>query len=88
LKIHSFSQFFLKLFSFIYRRSSSSGDSITKMLSCGGTGGSVMKPMLQKRNSGPWVIKGTSSQKYLWIRLALFERILAGMIENIVGNHL
>ena len=45
-----------------------------------------MNPIPQKRNS--WVIKGASSQKYLWIRLALFERILAGIIETIVENHL
>ncbi|EFX65737.1 hypothetical protein DAPPUDRAFT_332886 [Daphnia pulex] len=70
------------------KRSSSSGDSITRMLSCGGTGGSGIKPILQKRNSGSWLSKGTSTQKYLWIRLALFERILAGIIEHIVENHL
>jgi hypothetical protein len=58
------------------------------MLSCGGTGGSGIKPILQKRNSGSWLSKGTSAQKYLWIRLALFERILAGIIEHIVENHL
>ncbi|XP_032778431.1 small G protein signaling modulator 2 isoform X2 [Daphnia magna] len=69
------------------KRSSSSGDSITRMLSCGGTGGGVIKPVLQKRNSGSWLAKGTIAQKYLWIRLALFERSLAGIIEHIVESH-
>lgn len=57
------------------------------MLSCGGTGGGVIKPVLQKRNSGSWLAKGTIAQKYLWIRLALFERSLAGIIEHIVESH-
>ncbi len=68
------------------RRSSSSGDSITRMVSCGGPGGP--KPTLQKRNSGSWLARSTSTPKYLWIRLALFERILPGIIEHLVENHL
>lgn len=66
------------------RRSSSSGDSITRMVSYG-TG---VKPTLQKRNSGSWLTRSSNTPKYLWIRLALFERILAGIIEHLVENHM
>jgi RUN domain len=44
------------------------------------------KPPLQKRNSGSQIAR-TSAPKYLWIRIALFERILVGIIEHLVDNH-
>lgn len=58
------------------------------MLSGAGAGGGVIKPVLQKRNSGSWLAKGTIAQKYLWIRLALFERSLTAIIEHIAESHL
>ncbi len=49
---------------------------------------------LQKRNSASLIGGGggrggraAPALKYLWIRLALFERILAGIIEHLVDNH-
>ena len=82
---------FVLCFITLARRSSSSGDSTTRMLSCSSSsnisskGG--VKPPLQKRNSGSWLSRSTNTPKFLWIRLALFERILAGIIEHLVDNH-
>lgn len=67
----------------VRRRSSSSGDSTTRMSSSSGG----VKPPLQKRNSGSWLSRAACTPKYLWIRLALFERVLAGIIEHLVDNH-
>lgn len=64
------------------RRSSSSGESTTRLLN---NSLSQHRPPLQKRNSGS-LISRTCSPKYLWIRLALFERILSGIIEHLVEN--
>lgn len=55
------------------RRSSSSGDSTSR----------PAKPPLQKKNSSGAVL---ASPRYLWIRLALFEKHLAKIIDHLVQN--
>ena len=81
---------------FFVRRLSSSGDSASRISTSSGGIGSSQRPPLQKHNSGSWLSgassgggggRGGNVPKYLWIRLALFERILAGIIEHIVENH-
>ncbi|XP_034237291.1 small G protein signaling modulator 2-like [Thrips palmi] len=54
-------------------RSSSSGDSTSR----------PAKPPLQKKNSSGAVL---ASPRYLWIRLALFEKHLAKIIDHLVQN--
>ncbi|PNF25656.1 hypothetical protein B7P43_G00636 [Cryptotermes secundus] len=62
------------------RRSSSSGDSTNRPPSG--------KPPLQKKNSAGGVMtsSGVQSPRYLWIRLALFEKQLAAIIDYLVQN--
>jgi len=69
------------LFFALIRRSSSSGDSTNRPPSSG-------KPPLQKKNSVSGVITSTGapSPRYLWIRLALFEKQLAIIIDYLVQN--
>ncbi|XP_069998043.1 small G protein signaling modulator 2-like isoform X2 [Penaeus vannamei] len=54
------------------RRSSGSGDSSSRL----------GKPPLVKKNSGP----AAGSPRYLWIRVALFEKVLAKIIDYLVQN--
>lgn len=63
------------------RRSSSSGDSTNRPPNSG-------KPPLQKKNSAGGVMTSTGapSPRYLWIRLALFEKQLAIIIDYLVQN--
>ncbi|XP_021939313.1 small G protein signaling modulator 2-like isoform X3 [Zootermopsis nevadensis] len=63
------------------RRSSSSGDSTNRPPVTG-------KPPLQKKNSAGGVMTpaGPPSPRYLWIRLALFEKQLAIIIDYLVQN--
>ena len=65
----------------LIRRSSSSGDSTSRPPNSG-------KPPLQKKNSvsGVMTSTGTPSPRYLWIRLALFEKQLAIIIDYLVQN--
>ncbi|XP_065582368.1 small G protein signaling modulator 2-like isoform X2 [Artemia franciscana] len=62
------------------KRSSSSGDSTTK-LSFGA------KPALQKRNSASLLSNSTTvHQRYVWIKIALFERKLTDIVDYLVQN--
>jgi hypothetical protein len=65
----------------LIRRSSSSGDSTNRPPNSG-------KPPLQKKNSVSGVLtsSGAPSPRYLWIRLALFEKQLAIIIDYLVQN--
>lgn len=65
----------------LIRRSSSSGDSTNRPPVTG-------KPPLQKKNSAGGVMTpaGPPSPRYLWIRLALFEKQLAIIIDYLVQN--
>lgn len=69
------------------RRSSSSGDSTNRL----------MKPQLTKKNSASGVLTISNSSstsllsppptpRYLWLRLALFEKQLAKIIDHLVQN--
>ncbi|XP_065352074.1 small G protein signaling modulator 2-like isoform X2 [Cloeon dipterum] len=71
------------------RRSSSSGDSTNRLI----------KPQLIKKNSASGVLSSSSSSlstsgliaatttpRYLWLRLALFEKQLAKIIDHLVQN--
>ncbi|XP_066982127.1 small G protein signaling modulator 1-like isoform X2 [Macrobrachium rosenbergii] len=59
------------------RRSSGSGDSASRL----------GKPPLVKKNSGSMCSgSGGASPKYLWIRVALFEKVLAKIIDYLVQN--
>ena len=64
----------------IYRRSSSSGDSTNRPPPSA-------KPPLQKKNSsGSTTTSPQPGPRYLWIRLALFEKQLAVIIDYLVQN--
>jgi hypothetical protein len=65
----------------LFRRSSSSGDSTNRPPQSS-------KPPLQKKNSAGGVVTpgGAPSPRYLWIRLALFEKQLALIIDYLVQN--
>jgi len=69
------------LFFALIRRSSSSGESTNRPPNSG-------KPPLQKKNSvsGVMTSSGAPSPRYLWIRLALFEKQLAIIIDYLVQN--
>jgi hypothetical protein len=69
------------LFFALIRRSSSSGDSTNRPPNSA-------KPPLQKKNSVSGVITSTGvpSPRYLWIRLALFEKQLAIIIDYLAQN--
>lgn len=70
------------------RRSSSSGDS-TNRLPTGNilsSSTSVTKPPLQKKNSSGSGLIAPQTPRYLWIRLALFEKCLARIIDHLVQN--
>nr|XP_045595808.1 small G protein signaling modulator 1-like [Procambarus clarkii] len=58
------------------RRSSGSGDSSSRL----------GKPPLVKKNSGSSTTCSTSPPRYLWIRVALFEKVLAKIIDYLVQN--
>ncbi|VVC88810.1 unnamed protein product [Leptidea sinapis] len=47
---------------------------------------SAPRPPLNKRGSGSLLSQPAPQAKYLWIRLALFERQLAKIIEHLVNN--
>ncbi|XP_069356616.1 small G protein signaling modulator 2-like isoform X2 [Maniola hyperantus] len=47
---------------------------------------SVPRPPLCKRGSGSLLSQSPPQSKYLWIRIALFERQLAKIIEHLVSN--
>ncbi|XP_075218300.1 small G protein signaling modulator 2-like isoform X2 [Lycorma delicatula] len=69
------------------RRSSSSGDSVNRPSGNKGTltsSISVTKPPLQKNMSNVSLV--SHPPKYLWIRLALFEKYLARIIDYLVQN--
>ncbi|XP_071512988.1 small G protein signaling modulator 2-like [Panulirus ornatus] len=57
------------------RRSSGSGDSTSRL----------SKPPLVKKNSGS-ITSSSSPPRYLWIRVALFEKVLAKIIDYLVQN--
>jgi hypothetical protein len=71
-----------------FRRSSSSGDSTNRLL--------ANKPPLMKKNSAGGMMSGGSQgsatpvasplPRYLWLRLALFEKQLAKIIDHLVQN--
>ncbi|XP_072157733.1 small G protein signaling modulator 2 isoform X1 [Bemisia tabaci] len=67
------------------RPSSSSGESTNRSSLILSNSISVTKPPLQKKNSAN---SGLSSQppRYLWIRLALFDKVLARIIDHLVQN--
>lgn len=70
------------------RRSSSSGDSVNRTSGYQGTltsSVSVTKPPLQKNTSNVSLVV-SQTPKYLWIRLALFEKYLARIIDYLVQN--
>ncbi|XP_069188001.1 small G protein signaling modulator 2 isoform X2 [Procambarus clarkii] len=56
--------------------SSGSGDSSSRL----------GKPPLVKKNSGSSTTCSTSPPRYLWIRVALFEKVLAKIIDYLVQN--
>ncbi|CAH0713729.1 unnamed protein product, partial [Brenthis ino] len=47
---------------------------------------SAPRPPLNKRGSGSLLSQSPPQSKYLWIRIALFERQLAKIIEHLVNN--
>ncbi|XP_045539310.1 small G protein signaling modulator 2 [Papilio machaon] len=47
---------------------------------------SVPRPPLNKRGSGSLLSQTPTQSRYLWIRIALFERQLAKIIEHLVNN--
>ncbi|XP_052752020.1 small G protein signaling modulator 2-like isoform X1 [Galleria mellonella] len=47
---------------------------------------SAPRPPLSKRGSGSLLSQSPPQSKYLWIRIALFERQLAKIIEHLVNN--
>ncbi|CAH2093890.1 unnamed protein product [Euphydryas editha] len=47
---------------------------------------SAPRPPLNKRGSGSLLSQPAPQSKYLWIRIALFERQLAKIIEHLVNN--
>ncbi|CAK1590328.1 unnamed protein product [Parnassius mnemosyne] len=47
---------------------------------------SAPRPPLNKRGSGSLLSQPASQSRYLWIRIALFERQLAKIIEHLVNN--
>ncbi|XP_068623673.1 small G protein signaling modulator 2-like [Battus philenor] len=47
---------------------------------------SAPRPPLNKRGSGSLLSQPSSQSRYLWIRIALFERQLAKIIEHLVNN--
>nr|XP_013189572.1 unnamed protein product [Amyelois transitella] len=47
---------------------------------------SAPRPPLNKRGSGSLLSQSPPQSKYLWIRIALFERQLAKIIEHLVSN--
>ncbi|XP_046682232.1 small G protein signaling modulator 2-like isoform X2 [Homalodisca vitripennis] len=71
------------------RRSSSSGDSMNRIPTASilTNSSSFTKPPLQKKNSsGSGLTATCQTPKYLWIRLALFEKVLARIIDHLVQN--
>ncbi|XP_054711478.1 small G protein signaling modulator 1-like [Uloborus diversus] len=60
------------------KRSASSSDSTSKILR--------PKPEKQRQISSPSLIQSPASPRFLWIRLALFEKKLARIVDHLVQN--
>lgn len=73
----------------LYRRSSSSSDSIITTRSASHTlssSASLTRPSLNKKSSSSGGLAQVQLPRYLWIRLALFEKVLAKIIDHLVQN--
>ncbi|XP_065201314.1 small G protein signaling modulator 2-like isoform X2 [Planococcus citri] len=71
------------------RRSSSSSDSIITTRSASHTlssSASLTRPSLNKKSSSSGGLAQVQLPRYLWIRLALFEKVLAKIIDHLVQN--
>ncbi|KAK7598266.1 hypothetical protein V9T40_006501 [Parthenolecanium corni] len=71
------------------RRSSSSSDSLVTTRSASNamsSSTSLTRPSLNKKSSSSGGLSQVQLPRYLWIRLALFEKVLAKIIDHLVQN--